>query len=107
MGHKPVGRLKNIACNVYFKLIYVKRYDEKYKDYNFSDNTPLLLVHYITKDKESFINKRLKQIECKQNCYSQPHKYTEDWYNYHFKDDIHDNRIKNKYAEKIKKFLSK
>jgi len=105
--HKPRGRLKNIACNVYFQLIYVKRFGEKCIDYNFNDNTPLFQVHYITKDKNSFINKRLKQIESRQNCYNQAHKYTEYWYKYHFKDEILDTRIRDKYAEKIKNFLNK
>jgi len=83
-----------LVKNVYNNTIQLKE-DLQDRDPNFSDNTPVLLVHYMTLDFQSMINKNKKNINgwlLEQNC----NKYTIEWYkaeHYGFKDSIKDIRM--------------
>jgi|TARA_B110000037_G_scaffold210250_1_gene260365 hypothetical protein len=86
------------VCNIYNNILTINDPNKcDYPDINLNDNSPLVIVHYMTLDYESMLNKRNKNaLQClgftlKEN------KYSLEWYKseiYGFKDNIKDLRMK-------------
>jgi hypothetical protein len=88
------------VCNIYNKNIIIN--DENkcdYKDDNLNDNSPVILVHYMTLDYESMSEKFKKNYHMFIDYHPNfPYKYTREWYKsnelFGFKDNIKDLRMK-------------
>lgn len=86
------------VCNIYGNNIRIIDDIDKcdYKDINLSNNSPVVLVHYMTLDYESMLEKFKRNHDgllLKKNN----NKYSIEWYklsNYAFKDNIEDLRMK-------------
>jgi len=102
--HRPSQKIIGKYCDSYFNYVYLKRNKEKYHNPKLSDDTSIVLIHYMTLDFKSLEEKRQKQIKSKQPCYYDKNKYTKKWYNQLFKDNILDKRMY-KYIEKIKSII--
>ena len=97
--HKTVN--KNYLCkNVYNETIEILN-KPGYQgpcfviDKKLSNNTPMILAHFMTLDYRSMLEKRERNgkynIGFHKNCI--PNKYTKEWYNKNFKDNIEDKRM--------------
>ena len=67
-----------------------------YKDDNLNDNTPMVMIHYMTLDFESMLNKRNKNARQTLGFTMKDNKYSLEWYKsnkYGFKDDYLDERM--------------
>lgn len=89
--------------NVYNEIIEIIEYPNKcdYRDTKLSNNTPVLLVHYMTLDLESMLNKSKRNINGGL-LLNNDSKYSLEWYKsskygFGFKDSNIDNRMCNKY----------
>ena len=90
-------KVRNIYNNIL--LINNELYKCDYQDNNLNDNTPLVLVHYMTLDFESMLNKRNKNALQALGFTLKDNKYSLEWYkseHYGFKDNVKDLRM-NKY----------
>ena len=70
-------------------------------DYILNDNTELVMMHYMTRDIETMLKKGIKNEIA--GLYAG--RYTIPWYNIYFKDEIIDEIMPNKYAQKVRAYL--
>lgn len=84
-------------CDVYQNIIIDENLHKcAYYDKMLNDNTPLVLVHYMTLDFESMLEKRTKNLKQQLGFGKKDNKYTLEWYNspkYGFKDTVKDLRM--------------
>jgi len=83
--------------NVYNEILHLHEKISFNRDNKLSDNTPVVLVHYMTLDLESMLEKRKKNQEGGLfACKGVPNnKYSPEWYNTigRFKDSVKDERM--------------
>ena len=86
------------VCNIYDNIIIINDPNKcDYLDCNLNDNSPIELVHYMTLDYESMLNKRTKNAKQALGFTLKDNKYSLEWYKsetYGFKDNIKDFRMK-------------
>ena len=83
--------------DIYNKNIMIHSDRCDYPDINLNDNSPIVLVHYMTLDYESMLNKRIKNAKQHLGFTLKDNKYSIEWYksnHYGFKDNIKDMRMK-------------
>ena len=83
--------------NVYHETLYGNFHDKcDFKDHNLSDNTPVVMVHYMLIDFENMLRKRKKNIEGDLLWEPGDIKYSREWYaTCNFKENNYDPRILN------------
>ena len=96
-----------LTKNAYNEII-VKRTDRKYEDgvneqKKITNEIPIILCHYMTLDFENMKIKRNRNANFVMD--KNDSKYTKEWYNSYFKDDVMDTRMY-KYIDKIKYILN-
>jgi hypothetical protein len=89
------------VCNIYNNILSIINDPNKcdHRDNNLNDNSPIVLVHYMTLDFESMLKKYKKSHGTKGYLSDVDNKYSLEWYKseiYGFKDNIKDLRM-NKY----------
>lgn len=89
------------VCNIYNNILLINNDLCKcdYLDNNLNDNSPIVLVHYMTLDFQNMLNKRNKNGKEHLGFTLNDNKYSLEWYKskiYGFKDNVKDLRM-NKY----------
>ena len=88
------------VCNIYNNNLTIKDPNKcDYSDKNLNDNSSIVLVHYMTLDFESMLDKRNKNAKQALGFTLKDNKYSLEWYkskHYGFKDNVKDSRM-NKY----------
>jgi hypothetical protein len=84
--------------DIYNNILKIKDPNKcDYPDNNLNNNSPIVLVHYMTLDYESMLNKRIKNAKQHLGFTLKDNKYSIEWYksnHYGFKDNIKDIRMK-------------
>ena len=99
VGNVHMSYNKNYKiCDVYRNILVIERTrtGSDYVDKNLNDNTPLVLVHYMTLDFESMLNKRKKNAKQGLGYTLKDVKYSFKWYKtpiIGFKDNVKDLRM--------------
>ena len=73
----------------------------RYSNIKLNDNTPVILIHYMTLDFESMLIKRERNSKFSSTVENSD-KYTIEWYNNNFKDEIIDDRMIKYYNNNFK-----
>ncbi len=85
------------VCDIYNNILMISDPNKcDYQDSNLNDNSPVVLVHYMTLDFESMLNKRNKNGLQALGFTFKENKYSLEWYKseiYGFKDNVKDSRM--------------